>query len=616
MLFALFATLAVLLLATIMPPYQNPDELAHFLRADQVSHGGLLARDGPAAKARIDTGIMASIRPFWDMPHSPQMHVDRSMYAPVPWGGRQVFGSPNTALYPPVFYLPAAAAIRLAKQAGLGVLPALEMGRAAQGLTAVALGALAIALAGPAAVWLFAVLTLPMCLAQMAALGQDGPMIASVALAVALALRLQDGGARHRRLCFAALAVVLVLVGSARPPYAAFALLVLLATGIGRWLRVLALVGVVTLVGVWCWLSLAVSGVDPGHFNGSDARAQALGLLRAPWRVFGLAAETYAMRGADYGEQFLGKLGWFDVEVPYSLRVCAGVSRGGPEPPGSAALAPPSSPAAAAAATGTAIRQATPTARPTPTSTPRNHGRSSSPSKYEIASRQASRTARSACVSRSRPASARSIWRRTASFSCISGLARTTSCRRRAAHWPAAGAAKVVRPRPTARPSHGLRVAVPTPAAAPALAPTPVTRRPVARPKRPLCASRWRRCSASRLTKVPAWITRLRRAGAAGEAAGRWAGRRGGSLGACGATGGPSRGTPSAISPAHPGACDSAPGHRGAEGAGRISSSQAAITAAATGSAARWSLATGLPVTAEVGAAWQSLNQAAMARRL
>ena len=328
MLFALFATLAVLLLATIMPPYQNPDELAHFLRADQVSHGGLLARDGPAAKARIDTGIMASIRPFWDMPHSPQMHVERSMYAPVPWGGRQVFGLPNTALYPPVFYLPAAAAIRLAKQAGLGVLPALEMGRAAQGLAAVALGALAIALAGPAAVWLFAVLTLPMCLAQMAALGQDGPMIASVALAVALALRLQDGGARHRRLCFAALAVVLVLVGSARPPYAAFALLVLLATGIGRWLRVLALVGVVTLVGVWCWLSLAVSGVDPGHFNGSDARAQALGLLRAPWRVFGLAAETYAMRGADYGEQFLGKLGWFDVEVPYSLRVCAGVSLG------------------------------------------------------------------------------------------------------------------------------------------------------------------------------------------------------------------------------------------------------------------------------------------------
>ena len=38
--------LAVLLLAVLMPPYQNADEPAHLTRADQVSHSGWVAQAG------------------------------------------------------------------------------------------------------------------------------------------------------------------------------------------------------------------------------------------------------------------------------------------------------------------------------------------------------------------------------------------------------------------------------------------------------------------------------------------------------------------------------------------------------------------------------------------
>jgi hypothetical protein len=40
--FLLYGFVAVGVLAIAMPPFQNPDEPNHFLRAAQVAHGGLI----------------------------------------------------------------------------------------------------------------------------------------------------------------------------------------------------------------------------------------------------------------------------------------------------------------------------------------------------------------------------------------------------------------------------------------------------------------------------------------------------------------------------------------------------------------------------------------------
>ncbi len=312
----------MLLLATVMPPYQNPDEREHLIRADQVSNGGWLARSGPSAPSLIDTGVMTAAQPFRQVGADPQLHVNRAMYVPVGWGGRQVEGAQNTALYPPTFYLPAAAAIRIGKRAGLDVLPTLRLCRVLSGAVSVGVGVLAIALAGPAAVWLFAVLSLPTCLAQMSACGQDGPMIACVALAVACALRSQVAD-RRGWAWLALLCVCVTLVGMARPPLAAFGLLALLAGSVPLAVRIAAMMTVLSLTAGWSWLTVAVSGVDPAHFNGSDAYAQGVQLLRAPWKMVLVAYHTLRMSREEYAEEFVGKLGWLNLTLPASFRAAA-----------------------------------------------------------------------------------------------------------------------------------------------------------------------------------------------------------------------------------------------------------------------------------------------------
>jgi uncharacterized membrane protein len=316
-LFALFGTLSVLLLATLMPPWQNPDEGAHFARADQISHLGLIARCGPAAPPQFDAGVL--INPFDNVPFHQAARVKRELYAPIAWGGRVANCMPNTSIYPPTFYVPAAIAIALGRVSGLTVLPTQELARAAGGLAAVLVGSVAIALAGPAAIWLFAVLTLPMSLTQMAAVSQDGLMIATGALATALTLSLQSTSTRYRWAGFAALFIAVLLVATARPPYFALAALLLLIPDIPRALRALAAALVLAVLGWWCWLTVARTGVDMGHFGPGnvDAKAQLVGLLYPPWRIVSVAYTTLTNYYGFYLETFLGRPGWLDIYMPF-----------------------------------------------------------------------------------------------------------------------------------------------------------------------------------------------------------------------------------------------------------------------------------------------------------
>ncbi len=335
MLFALFGTLSVLLLATLMPPFQNADEDAHSARADQIAHFGFVAHCKPGAPALVDSGVLlGGYTRFAKLKFNQAVHATRDLYTPLPWGERVLGCSPNTSLYPPSFYLPAAVAIRVGQAFGLTVLPTMELARAAGGLAAVAVAALAIALSGPASPWLFAVLTLPMSLAQMAAIGQDGLMIAGAALVAALLLALQNPAPGYRATKFAVLCVALALIGTARPPYAPLAALVLIVPGIPRWGRIVAAALVLAIVAGWSWLCTVSTGVDVGHLGqGADTGRQLHSVLVAPWRVPIIAYQTLRRYGGGYLEGFIGRLGWLDVYlsptyigVAWGMLVLAGLA--------------------------------------------------------------------------------------------------------------------------------------------------------------------------------------------------------------------------------------------------------------------------------------------------
>ena len=54
------------LFAFAIPPYQSPDEPAHFKRADQISRGGFFAHrlETAASGGVVSTGIDATVQPF------------------------------------------------------------------------------------------------------------------------------------------------------------------------------------------------------------------------------------------------------------------------------------------------------------------------------------------------------------------------------------------------------------------------------------------------------------------------------------------------------------------------------------------------------------------------
>ena len=81
-LYVIWALPLLLTLVLVMPPWQHPDEIAHFLRAAQIADGMVLGeRLGPTAGRRSDPAIIAAVLPFNGVPGHPDVKVTETMYA-------------------------------------------------------------------------------------------------------------------------------------------------------------------------------------------------------------------------------------------------------------------------------------------------------------------------------------------------------------------------------------------------------------------------------------------------------------------------------------------------------------------------------------------------------
>ncbi|MDE2581627.1 MAG: DUF2142 domain-containing protein [Rhodospirillales bacterium] len=336
--FAIYGLVAVALLAVTMPPFQNPDELTHFLRAAQVAEGGVIGRrfavirpDGTAAVTaggRVDPALPAAARPFRPIQYDPQVKARRAMWAPrFGWSAARAWVAfPNTAIYPPFFYLPAALGVLAGRAAGLTVVQTLVLSRLLTGVASMAVGVAAIGCAGAAAVWLFAILTLPMSLALIASSSQDALMLACSALAAALLVRGMRAPWRQGTAERACLVAVLCLVTMARPPYGGMALLPLALPSVPLRRRLLAAGVVLAAIIAWSALAataaLTATGVTLGGLK-VDPAAQAALLLRHPLLALRVARTTIASLWRVYLQGFIGWLGWLDTRLPRLYRIVA-----------------------------------------------------------------------------------------------------------------------------------------------------------------------------------------------------------------------------------------------------------------------------------------------------
>ncbi|WP_428376629.1 DUF2142 domain-containing protein [Lichenicoccus sp.] len=327
-LFCVYGGVAVLAITLLMPPFQAADELAHFERADQVSLGTMVATRTPdgSTGGRINRAIPAAGAAFGGLKFHTERKVTRPKLAAadaIGWtqAGRGDEPFPNTAIYPPFLYIPAAIGIDLGRLTRLSVLHTLELSRLLTGLASIGIAALAIARAGGAATFLFTVLCLPMSLALFASVSQDGPMIALAALACSsLQSVIREAG---RGLVAACLSLALVLM--ARPPYLPLAFILLMPRGLSPRRRVTACAAVI--LSVLCWSAVA------SHWSELPASAAAISrqlhvLGRNPMlfadAVAGACAADFH-EGLPWGRQFIGVLGWLDTSLPVAYYRLASV---------------------------------------------------------------------------------------------------------------------------------------------------------------------------------------------------------------------------------------------------------------------------------------------------
>jgi len=325
--FALYGLIAAGFSAFNVPPFQGPDEPAHFYRSEQLSRGQLIGRrfgDGQSG-ARIDSAIVAAVWPFVPVMHYTEKKVNSGMYAAaaVPWSRHYEWVDfSNSVVYPPLFYLPAALGIRIGKFTHLTVPHTLYVARLCTALAAIAISFFAIWIAGTAAPWLFFVLSLPMSLHLMSAVTQDALMIACSALAAALIAIARQRDQPVSLPVLAAICALLAFVCMSRPPYLALAILPLALPGLSLRRGAAAIGSIVGLSLSWIalasWLALIKVRTD------TDPSGQIYWMLDHPIAAVSVLVRSMGVEASPLLDMFIGYLGWLDTPLPDLFLTTAG----------------------------------------------------------------------------------------------------------------------------------------------------------------------------------------------------------------------------------------------------------------------------------------------------
>jgi hypothetical protein len=230
---------------------------------------------------------------------------------------------PNTVVYFPAAYVPAALGIGLGRLLRAPPFECIMLARLAAALAFVALGALALSLAAYGEAVLLTVLLMPMTLFLASTENQDGMLIAMVCLACALLSR----GARMPGLA------MLALVLAAKPPYLFLMGVFLLPPGAPDLLRRSREIAF-ALVPVLVWMVLVtLFVVEPIHrplyhpgplFSGDrtiwmDHTAAAVNLrilLGKPSLLLTLPLHSLAINGALYWWEMIGMLANLAILLP------------------------------------------------------------------------------------------------------------------------------------------------------------------------------------------------------------------------------------------------------------------------------------------------------------
>ena len=360
MLFLLLALPLGVFLAGTVPLGHVADEPAHLLRADGLLYGDFIGHRVPvtlpngrqtvASGVRADMALLSvvtlPIRTVDPVPQTITAEMVQRARA-VSWTGHQTFVNLSyTASYMPLFYLPAAIALGVAKLVGIAPFQAFIAARLANLLCFAAMGSAALLFARRGQIVMFWALAVPMTLNVAASASQDGLLIASSVLAAALITRASEGAALRavsRSPWYWTAAGLIACVATVKPPYLPLAAMLLLPLPIegdrraswhefGRRAAAIALVSLPVFG--WTWLAIHHASVPrmldsyeagplwpgprPAIFEYADVAAQLRVLLAAPTRFVTLPL-LHLWNDKAMPSEIIGVLGWLNLVLPRTL---------------------------------------------------------------------------------------------------------------------------------------------------------------------------------------------------------------------------------------------------------------------------------------------------------
>jgi hypothetical protein len=325
-LYLIYALPAIILLSIANPPFQVPDEYSHAMRADQVSRGTLISPGGGG----VDGGWRAFGQLYVGIPFHPERKHTVEMAraaAAMDWNLPDYNESfSNTAQYGPPLYLPQAVGIWIGKLAGLGPVWTNLCARLVNGLTAMAIGFLAICWCRRGRALLFTTLLFPVTLAQFSSVSQDALVISLSLLAIALASRVIDEARPSRVWEFALFVFIVVATTLARAPQIALGLLGLaLVDWRDPFWRSNAAIAAAGAICVAAWI-IYLPSLMPSMPKELSVSIQFHALVSNPLLLPTLVARTlYDLNFWLFGHM-VGTLGWGDAPSPrWYVRTAAAV---------------------------------------------------------------------------------------------------------------------------------------------------------------------------------------------------------------------------------------------------------------------------------------------------
>lgn len=244
-LYLFLLTPLLLALVYIHPPLQSADEPAHFYRAVQLSHGEIMPElvnnsYRPAAGAAIDPAAIELVRRYciniWTCTRNdrPSASTIFARQEPARNEPRESVAFSNIVIYLPIAHALPAAAMAIARGAGLSPLAWMYAGRIANTLLALAVTWLALRLlrGRSAALPVFAVATLPLVLHVEPTLSADVATISFSLLLLAICFRLLD--AHRPAWLWPMLAVASPLAAAAKLAYLPLAIVPVAIAVFGR----------------------------------------------------------------------------------------------------------------------------------------------------------------------------------------------------------------------------------------------------------------------------------------------------------------------------------------------------------------------------------------------